>query len=132
MDWGELPKPVRLRLQAYFREQGVTDFQTVDVLLGLLRLNEVALAERVWGRPVTRCPPGIPRWPPKPARREAAQPKVASKASPNPCLNGTAMRSRFEAVRVGMTLPQLMALGLSRRDIRYLTNLGRLKWTETE
>lgn len=131
MDWGELPQPVRLRLQAYFSEHGVTDFQTVDVVLALLRLNEVAWAERVWGRAVTRCPPGIPPWPPKPVRRAAAAPKVASKASPNPCLNGTALRSRFDLIRVGMTLPQLVALGLSRRDVRYLTNLGRLKWTET-
>lgn len=133
MNWGLLPEPVRVRLADYFKQEGVADPSDVDVLLALLRINtpeSLRCAEDACGLRITRCPSGIPPWPPKPVRREAAQPQVGWKATPNPCQPGTEMHDRFERVRIGMDEEKLTRLGFSRRDIRYLAEKGRIRWSQ--
>lgn len=127
MVWGDLPDSVRARLTEYFGHHEGTC--AADVVVALLRLNELGAAELMLGRPVTRCPPGIPPWPPKPARREAAQPRVASVAA-NPCRPSTPAHQRYRLVRVGMTQDQLKSRGLSRRDVRLWTEAGHITWRD--
>lgn len=117
-------------LNQYYQEQGIDPALAcpADHILALLRMGRREDAERVLGRPITRCPPAIPPWPPRPVSRAPAQAKVASYAT-NPCLPTTDAFQRYKLVRTGLTEPQLIQRGLTRRDVRRWTRLGYLKWS---
>ena len=95
----------------------------VDVVVMLLRIGtEEALGHvtALTGKPITRCPSAMPPWPPKPVAASAGHsPKVQWVIDENPCSEGTAMRGRFEQLRVGRTREQLLARGITARDLCY-------------
>lgn len=78
-------------------------------------------AEKILGKKITKCPPCIPPWPPKPL---PDRPKVLKVVTKNECNHfpGSDAHGRFQSVRIGMTRERLIAAGVLPRDI--------LKWTK--
>ncbi len=127
-----LPPALREEVRRYFvdnklREEGCL---RVDVVLALLRLNmpeSLAEAERLSGVKITVCPsclkplpkivsPFISPRPPTPRVSQvnwAAYGHVCGKVG-----------ARFKQVRVGLTEAQLVARGVTIRDLRIWTNRG--------
>jgi hypothetical protein len=106
-------------LDEYFAEHGIAEPSRADTVLALLRINTpeaLRAAEVIVGRPISRCPPCIPPWPPKPVQR-APTPRVV-RVGDNPHYPSSSPHHRFSQVKVGMTLDQLARRGISRRDIR--------------
>lgn len=112
-----------------------------DVVLCLLRLNtarSLRAAELVVGRPITRCPSGLR------LRREAERrlrlsveaderlEHVVSVTQPSARESGArrflgaALYARLSVVRAGMTVSQMLARGVRRRDILLATRRGYL------
>lgn len=115
-------------LQKYFREQGVSGTPCqADVVLAYLRMGRTEDAEKALGRPITRCPAGIPPWPPRAVPRGPAVPKLSA-VRQNPCLPTTDAFRRYAHVKVGMTETQLFSRGITRRDVTRWTRLGYLEW----
>lgn len=117
-------------LQGYLVDHGISHPCDADVVVALLRIGTpqaLARAEKLLGRPITRCPTGIPPWPPKPATRAPAKPRVA-RVAPNPCLPTTGAFQRFQLIHQGMTEDQLRRRGLSRRDVRLWTKAKHIEW----
>lgn len=109
-----------------------------DVVLCALRLNTSAslrLAERLVGRPITRCPPMLMRWtsPVKHSRREGDDRRVTRVRRPEAAekgrrrLLGCSLYDRISRARVGMDVHTLLARGLRRRDIRIALRRGYLR-----
>jgi len=124
---GGLPGPLRDAVAEQLG--GGQVFCEADLAVALLRVGTpeaLDYAGDVLGIRITRCPSGIPPWPPKPVRRKATGPRVVSVVA-NPCLPTTQAWQRFRLVRVGMTEDQLRARGISSRDIRVWT---RAKYLE--
>lgn len=126
---------LQLAVAAYAHENRLTTgkFLAVDLVLILLRINHPEAQERVTelvGKPMTRCPSGMPPWPPRPPAGSASrpcEPKV-SMVVPNPCPPSTDMHRRFDLVKKGLTREQLIARGCQVRDIRYWQNKGHLRF----
>jgi hypothetical protein len=117
---GGLPRPAQEAVTEYLRAHGLAAPSRADVVLALLRVNtqqSLAAAEGIVGRPVTRCPPAIPLWPPKPVVRAPRAPRVKA-VGRNPCLPTSGAFQRYRTVRVGMTRDQLLARGVTHRDLR--------------
>lgn len=124
MSWSTDP-----RLREYFAAQGV-DPEGVcqaDVVLALLRLGDREAAERALGRPIERCPPAVPPWPPRPAPRAPAAAQVSS-VQLNPCIPTTDAWRRYRLVGLNMTEQQLLSRGVTRRDLTRWTRLGYIEW----
>jgi hypothetical protein len=101
----------------------------VDIVLALLRINSreaLDAAEKLTGRPITKCPPSLPPWPPAPVR-SSVQPIVA-KVARNPCLPTTDAFQRFRLVREGLNRDQLRARGVTTRDLRLWTRAGHVEF----
>lgn len=114
----------------YFAEIGVDKPLTVDIVLALLRINtpeSLARASKLAGIEITKCPPAVPPWPPKPVAARAVVKVV--RVGRNPCLPTTGAFQKFRMVRVGMTREQLKKRGLDNRDIRQWTNQGHIEWS---
>jgi hypothetical protein len=131
-DW---PAAIQLEVSAYI-ERHHLDPQVmlrVDLVLILCRLDGVdarkALAE-LTGRAITRCPSGMPAPYAAPAQKKRGS-MVVKVHAPNPC-TGVAMRGRYEIVKVGMTRDQLLRRGVTKRDLRYWTDLGYIEITKEE
>lgn len=119
---GNLSSGIQRDLQRYFaaewRDAGVPILKC-DVVLALLRIGTPearAEAEAIVGKPITVCPPHVPPWPPDPMPAKHRVPRVMRRGSAEG-LTGDMLR-RFQQVRVGMTLPQLLARGITKRDVR--------------
>lgn len=105
-----------------------------DLVLCLLRLNAPAalrLAERLVGRPITRCPSSLLlgwRWlrAERRNRRAGDDRLVTIVYVPDPelVLPGGGLARRLSEVRAGMSVAQLVARGLRRRDIRLAVRRG--------
>lgn len=112
----------------------VKKFLPVDLVLILLRIGTKEALERateLTGKPITRCPSGMPPWPPKPtmAPPPCSREPVVSRVVENPCPPSTDMHRRFATVRKGLTKEQLIARGCQVRDIRYWQNKGHIEFT---
>ncbi len=109
-------------LSTYFRENNVANPTRVDEVLALLRINtpeSLAEAERAVGRPVTRCPPAIPPWPPKPVSAKPRAP-VVQRVLPSPS-------KKQQMVKPGWTEEQIVQrVGATRRDVRHWIKQGYL------
>lgn len=108
----------------------------VDVALALLKLNTrsaIKSAEQILGVPIRQCPPAVPPWPPKAVVvREGKALRVTKVAHPNPCYPGRDTHRRFALVRKGMTEEQLLAKGITRRDIADWTRRGYVEMERRE
>lgn len=104
-----------------------------DEVLHLVRLNTpeaLRLAEAILGKPITRCPPCIPPWPPLPVRKASrVASKVSWKSSSNPHSPSSDAFARFNQVRVGMTTERLLLRGILHRDIRLWKKIGVIKFS---
>jgi hypothetical protein len=125
-DW---PVELKVRLGSYFAQQRIDarDVLRVDIVLALLRLGELERVQELTGRPITKCPSGVPPWPPVPPKATARSPVVSMIGTP-PCAS-TEMAARFASVRKGMTKAQLLARGVTQRDIRYWEKTKRIEFT---
>jgi len=104
----------------------------VDVVLMLLRINTreaLQAAQELTGRAITQCPSAVPPWPPKRPEDAARGPRVIWLA-PNPCSPTTAMHARYGQVAIGRTREQLLARGVTPRDLSYWGKRGHVKFTE--
>lgn len=129
----QLRRDVRAYLEAEWRG-GDAPVLRCDVILALLRLGRHspqhrAEVERLMGRPITTCPPAVPPWPPKPVARDN-RPRVVKRAMPNPCAPSSEAHRKFNTIRVGMTVDQLAARGITRRDVRVWGQRGWLEISE--
>ena len=111
-----------------------------DVVLSLLRAGTprtVRLAEALVGRPIQRLPPAVAL-----ARRPVAAVadrrgddrlvtrwRRGEKPSGRPMLLVCPIYERLSRIRVGMSVAQLLARGVRRKDIRTATRRG---WLEIE
>lgn len=113
-----------------------------DVVLGLLRLGtprSLRCAAAVMGRRITHCPPSLaqvrgPR-PPAPRlatgddRRVTWRMRHYEKLNGRKILPGTPIYARLERIRVGLSVRQLLARGLRRKDLRIAS---KRKWIRLE
>lgn len=123
-------------LESMGRECAAIDWEKitkVDVALALLRVNTrsaIKSAEEILGVPIRQCPPAVPPWPPKAvARNEEFVSRVRKVAHPNPCYPGRDAHRRFALVREGMTEKQLLAKGVTRRDLADWMRKGYVEMT---
>lgn len=106
---------------AYVEAHGLTSMLRADLVLMLLRIGTpeaLRRAEKLAGVAITRCPPAVPPWPPKPVQRTPAAPRVTARVPNNPLVRSSGAYQRFAQVKVGMTVEQLLSRGITRRDIR--------------
>jgi hypothetical protein len=102
----------------------------IDLVLALLRIyspEALGAAEKLAGRPITKCPPCLPPWPPAPVRPPQGQ-RTVTKVARNPCLPTTPAFQRFRLVRLGLTREQLRARGVTTRDLRLWTRAGHVEF----
>lgn len=114
------------------REKGLGH---ADLVLCLLRLNSPAsihFAELLVGKPIVYGPSFRLSWPSngKPSVFADRTPRVVYVVDENPRLNKTKAKARFDHFRVGRTLAQLIARGVTRRDIRKAERRGWVKFQE--
>jgi hypothetical protein len=96
-----------------------------DAVLALLRGDYLDAAGRLTGHAVERLPPAMPPRLPAPVARAPEQARVKS-VRENPIRPTTPMHARYREFRIGRTVEQLLARGLTRRDIRYACSLGHV------
>jgi hypothetical protein len=126
-----LPAIVQLQLDEYFYEAGVpVDLITkTDIALALLRIRAPGAreaAEQLIGVKVKVLPSGVPPWPPKPVTK--VQRKTLVRRAPNPCARSSSAWKRYEEMRVGMTRDQILARGISTRDLCDWTRKGAIEF----
>ena len=127
-DW---PLPLKVKVDAYFAAQRIDlrNVLRVDLVLALLRIGDKDCLERVQeltGKPITRCPSAVPPWPPKPPAKRPSRALRVTKIGDAPAAS-TGMHDRFRQVRLGMTQEQMIARGVTVRDIRYWKKTGRIE-----
>lgn len=128
-----IPSPLAEQLGEYVVAHGLSSpVSTADLILACLRINteqSLSKAQELMGKTITKCPPHIPPWPPKKVVTE--RPKTVVRIAPeNPCLPSTGAHSRFKQIRVGHTVDQLLARGISRRDLRVWTKKNHLEFSK--
>lgn len=104
----------------------------VDTVIALLRENtpaSLAEASALAGIQITKCPPAVPPWPPKPVETRTREKKIARVGSDNPCLPKSDAFQKYRRLRVGMTREELRLRGVHRRDIQTWTKNGSIVWT---
>jgi hypothetical protein len=155
-----LPRGVQASVLAYFVARGLLppsppgrDLPHVlqlgglclaDLVLCLLRLEQLAAVERLLGRPIHRCPPCVQRArAPLPARRCAAlqrhpddrvivvlaQPQ-ARRPDGRRALLGTPLYQRLAQLRSGITVRAALATGARREDFRIAQRRGYVELRE--
>jgi len=139
-----LPDDVRVALAEYFgftpavgRRWSVVDgldllgLCQADVVLALLRVERLPVGE-FCGCRVTRCPPALRGSAPSPRRDDRRAPdqrRVVSVVRDNPRQTRTPAWHRWRVVRVGRTVQQMLARGLTRKDLRIAV---RHQWIQLE
>jgi hypothetical protein len=77
---------------------------------------------------VTKCPPAIPPWPPKPVSGHAKGVVITKR--PVAEIHGRRMRKttqeRYDRIRLGMSKDQIRARGITTRDLRGWIRRGLL------
>lgn len=115
-------------------------FSQADLVLCLLRLNTRASlrhASKIVGRPIVMCPPllALARGPlPKAKARRFGDDRLVKTVKPIPAktrrghatLENSDMRRRMLIPRVGLSVRQLVARGMTRRDLRLAQRRGHL------
>lgn len=108
---------------------------SADTVLAYLRINtplSLRYAEKIMGKKITVCPAAVPPWPPKPVAKKPRDAVVAS-VKYRPAKNGKELPrktvEKFSLVKKGMTKNNLMAKGLSKRDVTRWTKSGCITWS---
>ena len=150
-----IEKTTRVQMISYFVSYGllpgdvpgVSFFDTLqrarlcqaDLVLCLLRLNTpraLRHAAKLVGRPITHCPPCLRQLGRRPRAVAAQLPDdrvVIRVRPPAPVERGkrrllcSPMYDRLAKARVGATVAQLVARGITRRDLRIATRRGYLE-----
>jgi hypothetical protein len=120
-------RQLKKQLDQYMREHKITEPTRADLVLAYLRINTpLALdrAQQIMGKPITRCPPAIPPWPPKPVQKK----QVPIVARVDQSRFSWTVRTSHRKIKPGMTRDQLRTNGLSSRDILDWTRSGRIEW----
>ena len=118
-------------LQGYFRGRlRCGAFCTADVVLALLRDDRIEAAEEIVGRKVQRLPDDSRLSPkPLPPHAEHARAQRVVRVSRNPMLPTTPAFLRYKEFKVGRTKDQLMARGVTHRDIRKAVQRGYVEFS---
>lgn len=127
------PAAVQLQVSSYVQDHGLDPdrFLAVDLALVLLRIGgdeALRCVQELTGRVITKCPTAMPPWPPKPVAGAPRGP-VVTKVAPNPCA-ASPMQARYDILKVGMSRSQLLARGVTARDIRYWVQHDYIAFTE--
>lgn len=126
-------------LERYFESQRIADkyLSQADIVLALLRINTaetLAAAEELVGKPIFKCPPAVPCWPPKPPPRSTVRTVALVRMRPSVGVNGkklpvvTKATHILSKVKRGMTKEQILSMGAYPRDIYRWTRSGYLEW----
>lgn len=126
------PASLQLALSRYMEGNRI-DPRTclrVDLVLALLRIDTPEALDRVrelTGKLIVKCPSAVPPWPPLPP---AARPQVptVTMVGKNDFPSSRPMAARFGQVKKGMTREQLLARGITARDINYWQKNDYLKF----
>lgn len=100
-------------------------FCQADLALALLHVQEYAACETLVGRPIVHCPPQTPPQPLRPLPRTIKP--IVAKVVQNPRLPTTDSWYRFKLVRAGLSVDQLIARGVRKRDIREWVREGSVE-----
>lgn len=96
-----------------------------DLALALLHVQEYAACEKLVGRPITHC---APQPVPQPLLALPRTPRpIVVKVARNPRLPTTDAWHRFNLVRPGLSVDQLMRRGVRRRDLREWSREGSVE-----
>jgi hypothetical protein len=121
---------LRKQLELYFSHVGTSGpLSTIDFALALLRINteeSLRAAESITGLTIKVYPSGLPPWPPKEAAVQRSP--VLVRIERNPCLPTTDAFQRYRKLRIGMTAEQLVARGVTKRDLRLWARAGRIRF----
>lgn len=119
----QLPRAFGGRLYRVLEEGG---YCQADIALALLHSREYAACEALVGRPIVHLPYSRPPEPRRPLpRRQEALTVVA--VARNPRLPTTDAFQRFRAIKVGLSVEQLLVRGVRTRDLREWTREGSVK-----
>lgn len=137
----ELRKRLRLGAGDLIRALRRSGCVPADLILCLVQIDtstSLRLASRMIGKPITVCPPSLRREPPAKleiVRKSGDDRSVTAVRRPRPgdttlrggrVLLGSRMYERLAVVRPGMTVRQMLARGVRRRDIRLGVSRGLL------
>jgi len=124
----------RIHGESFFNLLHRHGFSQADLVLCLLHLNTpqaIRGAELIVGRPVTHCPSSLLltwRWKRTALRqhRQGDDRLVLAVYEPDTerCLPNGGLRRRLEVVHAGMSVGQLLARGVRRRDVRFAVKRG--------
>jgi hypothetical protein len=105
-----------------------------DIVLALLRLNTrnaLRVAILLVGRPITICPPcRIRPLPLQPTRPRSGDDRLVVRVSSHrgsSCVLSANLYNRLSVAKVGMSVQQLMARGVRRRDLLIATHRGYIE-----
>jgi len=101
-----------------------------DEALALLRANtpeSLRLAQEMLGVTITRCPPALMAWPPKPVATSGGRDVRIRKLASNPFREGSTSEAKFRRMKLGMTRVEILSRGISSRDIRQWSERGLLE-----
>lgn len=100
-----------------------------DLVLCLLRLGEISYVERLIGKPITYGPSFSIRRSTRGGHRVAVDPspRIVYVQTANPRKTRTRAHQRFSEFKVGRTLAQLRARGVTRKDVRKALHWGWIR-----
>jgi len=125
---GEYADAHNLPLNALLRVDAVLILLQIADRDATLREQALERVAELTGKAITKCPSAVPPWPPRPVARHPVQ--VVAAVQPNDCYENTDMHKRFGTVRVGMTREQLLAHGVTVRDISLWIKKGKITMRE--
>lgn len=126
---------LQTRVATYVVDHGMfsRDMLRVDLVLVLLRIGGEEALQRVaelTGKAITRCPSAMPPWPPKPIQSAPRGVVVTKITQPYPGSAGTVMAQRYAGLKLGMTQEQILARGITLRDLRVWKSKGHIELGE--
>lgn len=122
-------------IDRYFADHHIDPLrsQQADVVLGLLHIGtpeSMDMVAEIMGKPITRCPPAVPPWPPKPVVKKDRSERRLAFVGENLNLPTSKLFQDFRLLKKGMTEVEIRARGISLRDLRHWAKKGLIAWSD--